>query len=61
MSDPFDQDEFLIRRKVFTFLGKKFHVYDASGNVILFSKQKAFKLRGTSGSTRTRPKARSAC
>ena len=45
MADPFAADEYLIRRKVFTFLGAKFHVYDAAGNVVLFSEQKAFKLR----------------
>lgn len=45
MSDPYAADEYLIRRKVFTILGAKFHVYDAAGNVVLFSEQKAFKLR----------------
>jgi uncharacterized protein YxjI len=45
MSDPFSQNEYLIRRKVFTFLGAKFHVYDANSNVVLFSQQKAFKLK----------------
>ena len=37
--------EYTIRRKVFTFAGAKFHIYDASGNLIGFSKQKAFKLK----------------
>jgi uncharacterized protein YxjI len=45
MTDPFLQDHYLIRRKVFTFLGKKFHVYDSAGQVMGFSRQKAFKLR----------------
>ena len=45
MDDPFAQNEYLIRRKVFTIFGAKFHVYDADGRVILFSKQKAFKLK----------------
>ena len=45
MADPFAADEYLIRRKVFTLLGAKFHVHDAAGNVVLFSEQKAFKLR----------------
>jgi hypothetical protein len=45
MSDALTQDQYLIRRKVFTFLGKKFHVYDSAGQVIGFSKQKAFKLK----------------
>lgn len=37
--------EYLIRRKVFTFLGAKFHIYDANQNLIGFCKQKAFKLK----------------
>jgi len=45
MSEPYAKDSYLIRRKVFTIFGAKFHVYDADGNVILFSKQKAFKLK----------------
>ena len=39
------QTEYLIRRKVFTFFGNKFHVYDGNGDLLLFTKQKAFKLR----------------
>jgi hypothetical protein len=45
MADPYTHDEYLIRRKVFTLFGAKFHVYDPAGQLILFSKQKAFKLR----------------
>lgn len=37
--------EFTIRRKVFTLLGAKFHIYNAAGDVIGFCKQKAFKLK----------------
>ena len=37
--------EFTIRRKVFTFLGGKFHIYDANEKLIGFCKQKAFKLK----------------
>lgn len=37
--------EYTIRRKVFTIFGAKFHIYDAAGNLIGFSKQKAFKLK----------------
>ena len=36
---------FTIRRKVFSFLGAKFHIYNAAGDVIGFCKQKAFKLK----------------
>lgn len=45
MSDPYAQDEYLIRRKILTIFGAKFHVYDSQGQVILFSRQKAFKLK----------------
>ena len=38
-------DRYLIRRKVLTILGAKFHVYDGHGKLIGFSKQKAFKLK----------------
>jgi uncharacterized protein YxjI len=37
--------EYTIRRKVFTFFGAKFHIYNAAGELIGFSKQKAFKLK----------------
>lgn len=37
--------EYTIRRKMFTFLGAKFHIYDSAGNLIGYSKQKAFKLK----------------
>jgi hypothetical protein len=38
-------DRYVIRRKVLSFLGQKFHVFDGDGNLIGFSKQKAFKLK----------------
>lgn len=37
--------EFTIRRKVFTLFGAKFHVFDQSGGLIGFSRQKAFRLK----------------
>lgn len=45
MHTEFPQESYLIRRKVFTLFGGQFHVYDAHGQVVLFSRQKAFKLR----------------
>ena len=39
------EDRYLIRRKVLTVVGAKFHVYDGQGELIGFSKQKAFKLK----------------
>jgi len=37
--------QYTIRRKVFTLLGARFHIYDAAGALIGYSKQKAFKLK----------------
>lgn len=37
--------EYTIRRKIFSFLGAKFHIYNAAGDLVGFSKQKAFKLK----------------
>lgn len=34
-----------IRRKIFTFLGKAFHIYDHNGALVAYSRSKAFKLR----------------
>jgi hypothetical protein len=35
----------MIRRKVLKLAGGAFHVFDAAGNVVFYSQQKAFKLR----------------
>jgi len=44
--DPVYQRSFyLFRRKVFKIFGGAFHVRDEQGNTVMFSKQKAFKLR----------------
>lgn len=37
--------EYTIRRKVFSLLGAKFHIYDKDQDMIGFCKQKAFKLK----------------
>jgi len=39
------ENSYVIRRKVLTLMGQKFHVYDGYGKLIGFSKQKAFKLK----------------
>ena len=39
------ENRYLIRRKVLTVFGQKFHVYDGHGSLIGFSQQKAFKLK----------------
>lgn len=38
-------DRFLVRQKVFKLLGEAFHVYDPAGNLLLYCKLKAFKLK----------------
>ncbi len=43
--DRFTHPRYLIRRKVFKLFGGAFHVYDDAGEVVLYSKMKAFKLR----------------
>lgn len=42
---PFNHDRYLARKKVFSFLGQAFHIYDAQGNLCFYVKQKAFKLK----------------
>lgn len=44
-ADRFQLDQYLIRRKVLKLFGGAFHIYDAEGNVVFYSKMKAFKLK----------------
>jgi hypothetical protein len=37
--------QFTIRRQFFTLLGAKFQIFDAEGNLVAMSRQKAFKLK----------------
>jgi uncharacterized protein YxjI len=37
--------KYVIRRKVFKVFGNAFHIYDENGQLLLYSKQKAFKLK----------------
>lgn len=39
------QDRYLARKKIFSFLGRKFHIYDSQQNLCFFVQQKAFKLK----------------
>lgn len=41
----FMHNYYLFRKKVFKIFGGAFHAYDENGTVLLYSKQKAFKLR----------------
>lgn len=43
--ERFAHTHYTVRRKILTLLGAKFHIYDDAGNVVLFSKMKAFKLK----------------
>ena len=43
--DQFQHNTYLVRQKIFKLFGAAFHIYDASGNVAFYSKQKAFKLK----------------
>ena len=45
MSDRFSSPTYLVRRKVFTLAGGAFHIYDGQGQLVLYSKLKAFKLK----------------
>jgi uncharacterized protein YxjI len=44
-ADRFKHDTYVVRRQVFKLMGAAFHIYDPAGNLVLYSKQKAFKLK----------------
>lgn len=41
----FRLNQYLVRKKIFSFLGGAFHIFDSNGQVMFYSKQKAFKLK----------------
>jgi hypothetical protein len=45
MSQRNGRQQFTIRKKIFTLLGSKFHIYNETGGLVGFSQQKAFRLR----------------
>ena len=45
MGNGFTGSTYTVRKKVFKIFGGAFHVYGPNGEVILYSKQKAFKLK----------------
>lgn len=45
MDNKFNQEKYLVRKKIFSIFGAEFHIFDSSGQVVLFSKMKAFKLK----------------
>jgi len=44
-NDLLDEAAFTVRRKLLSFLGQKFYIYEDEGRLIGFVKQKAFKLK----------------
>lgn len=44
-TDIYGYDQYLVRRKVLSLFGAKFHVYSNDGKLVFFSKMKAFKLK----------------
>lgn len=44
-SNAFNHNHYLLKRQFFKLLGQNFRVYDPGGNIVLFSHQKAFRLR----------------
>ena len=45
MDQRYSHNRYLIRRKVFKVFGGAFHIYDADGDLVFYSKMKAFKLK----------------
>lgn len=45
MSASFSHSQYMVRRQVFRLFGGAFHVYDASGSLVLYSEMKRFKLK----------------
>ena len=45
MNNAFTYESYLVRKKILTLAGAKFHIYDPQGNLVFFSKLKAFKLK----------------
>ncbi|WP_410511992.1 hypothetical protein PaeBR_18390 [Paenibacillus sp. BR2-3] len=45
MTQAYNQTHYVIRKKVFSILGAKIHIYDRAENLVLYSQMKAFKLK----------------
>ncbi|WNS46384.1 LURP-one-related family protein [Paenibacillus sp. MMS20-IR301] len=45
MNNLFSQSEYIIRKKVFSVMGAKLHIYNSSEELVLYSQMKAFKLK----------------
>lgn len=45
MHDKFSYNQYLVRRKVLSVLGAKFHIYNSNQDLVMYSQLKAFKLK----------------
>lgn len=45
MNNEFGYTQYLVRKKVLSVLGAKFHIYNANQELVMFSQMKAFKLK----------------
>lgn len=45
MNTAYNHTEYIIRKKVFSIMGAKLHIYDNAEQLVLYSQMKAFKLR----------------
>ncbi|MBX7257896.1 MAG: hypothetical protein K1Y02_16155 [Candidatus Hydrogenedentes bacterium] len=45
IEDRLNQQQYMIRKKIFKIFGEAFHIYDFRGTVLFYSKLKAFKLK----------------
>lgn len=45
LSASFLHQKYLVRKKILKLAGKDFHIFDPNGNVVFFSRMKAFKLK----------------
>lgn len=44
-NDPFDDSFYMIQRKIFSFTGRSFYVYNSAGELVLFTKQPPLRMR----------------
>ncbi|MDH6426258.1 hypothetical protein BSK62_01675 [Paenibacillus odorifer] len=45
MNAAYNHTEYIIRKKVFSIMGAKLHIFDSSEQLVLYSQMKAFKLK----------------
>ena len=45
LDQRFQLTEYMIRKKIFKIFGDAFHIYDTGGNIVFYSRLKAFKLK----------------